>query len=391
MIDRELLDAFDDCINRLSAGQGVDDCLRLYPQYADSLAPMLMAGQLSQRAQFQPDEIAVSKDRVRFRFEQALNVSSAPSYRQFPLRRLLSFAASVMLIAAFLLGGAGALAQNSLPGDALYSLKLLTEDARLILSSDDDSLESQFNQRRIDETQELLDKGRAETVMFEGDIQTMNDTVWQIDSLMVQINAAQIDEAPLEFGMRVAVEAETTRDGLLIARRIRRLNDAPQRLPSPMPIRTSEPTRVPSATPTRRPTVTDTPQPVRPTSDRTFDAQNSSQNQIGVTPTATPTEQRCVISPPPDWIRYVIQSGDTLFDLAVRSGTTMERIQRVNCIDDPALIRVGQTIYLPASIQPTPTPTSTPPQRPVDRPTQTNDSNINDGGDNNGGRPPDGR
>jgi LysM repeat protein len=295
------------------------------------------------------------------------------------------------------LGGAGALAQNSLPGDALYSLKLLTEDVRLILSSDDDSLESQFNQRRIDETQELLNQGRAETVMFEGDIRTMNDTIWQIDSLIVQINAAQIDETPLEVGMRVAVEAETTRAGLLIARGIRRLSDAPQRLPAPTqtPTRISEPTRIPSATPTRRPTVTDTPQSVRPTIDKTFDAQNSSQNQIGVTPSSTPTEQRCVISPPQDWIRYVIQSGDTLFDLAVKSDTTMERIQRVNCIDDPALIRVGQTIYLPALIQPTPTqtstPTSTPPQRPVDRPTQTNDSNINDGGDNNGGRPPDGR
>ncbi len=45
MTDDRLLDAFDDCLTRLKAGETVGDCLRAYPDLAADLRPMLDVAQ----------------------------------------------------------------------------------------------------------------------------------------------------------------------------------------------------------------------------------------------------------------------------------------------------------------------------------------------------------
>ncbi len=72
-------------------------------------------------------------------------------------------------------------------------------------------------------------------------------------------------------------------------------------------------------------------------------------------PTMTPT--LCVISPPAGWSIYIVQSGDSLYDLALRHGTTIYEVRRVNCLSSDA-ISPGQQLYLPALL-PTATPTWT--------------------------------
>jgi LysM repeat protein len=56
--------------------------------------------------------------------------------------------------------------------------------------------------------------------------------------------------------------------------------------------------------------------------------------------TATPT-----VSPTP--IVYVIQSGDTLLEIAQEYGVSVEAIQRANGIEDPRYLRVGQEVLIP--------------------------------------------
>jgi LysM repeat protein len=56
--------------------------------------------------------------------------------------------------------------------------------------------------------------------------------------------------------------------------------------------------------------------------------------------TATPT-----VSPTP--IVYVIQSGDTLLEIAQEYGVSVEAIQRANGIADPRFLRVGQEVLIP--------------------------------------------
>ena len=53
--------------------------------------------------------------------------------------------------------------------------------------------------------------------------------------------------------------------------------------------------------------------------------------------------------PEPGYIIYVVQPGDTLYDLARRFGTTVDAIVAANDIQDPNLIYVGQMLRIPVT------------------------------------------
>ncbi len=73
-------------------------------------------------------------------------------------------------------------------------------------------------------------------------------------------------------------------------------------------------------------------------------------------PPAPPTRQPC--GPPAFWAQYVVQSGDTMFSLALRHGTTVYAIINANCLSSSDL-RAGQVIFLPPlRITATPLPPS---------------------------------
>jgi LysM repeat protein len=82
------------------------------------------------------------------------------------------------------------------------------------------------------------------------------------------------------------------------------------------------------------------------------------------TPSITPTSD-CVVSPPPSWVQYTIKSGDSLFNLAIAGGSTLEFVLKVNCLPPDPVLSVGQRVYIPkppATDTPTPSPaTPTPP------------------------------
>ena len=71
----------------------------------------------------------------------------------------------------------------------------------------------------------------------------------------------------------------------------------------------------------------------------------------------------CVFSAPEGWVSYAVRAGDTLSELALNTGATLEQVQTVNCITDPRLLRVSQAIFLPRKPTTNPvssTPTATP-------------------------------
>jgi LysM repeat protein len=58
-------------------------------------------------------------------------------------------------------------------------------------------------------------------------------------------------------------------------------------------------------------------------------------------------------SPPPiqasEWITYVVQANDTLLEIAIEYGTTVEELQYRNAISDPNALQIGDEILVPAS------------------------------------------
>ena len=89
---------------------------------------------------------------------------------------------------------------------------------------------------------------------------------------------------------------------------------------------------------------------------------------VGGEQTSTPAPSGCVV--PEDWTPYTIQSGDTLFRLALRWGVTVDELADANCIEDRNNITTGQIIYAPPGSNVTPSPQLTPGVQTTSTPTR---------------------
>ena len=76
------------------------------------------------------------------------------------------------------------------------------------------------------------------------------------------------------------------------------------------------------------------------------------------TPTVTPTPSPTV-TPTATPVTHQVQPGDTLENIALLYGSTVEEISERNNILNPHQIDVGQILVIPTPVPPTPTPTPT--------------------------------
>lgn len=105
----------------------------------------------------------------------------------------------------------------------------------------------------------------------------------------------------------------------------------------------TQPTATPTATQTATPTST------TPTATPT-----------GTPPTSTPTPTPTATLQPGQTVIYVVRSGDTLYSIARRFGTTVQAIAQLNNISNPSRIFAGQQLLIPREANVTPVPTTPP-------------------------------
>lgn len=161
-----LIDAFNDCLQRMENGMDMETCLKKYPQLADELRPLLITAQAAQHLgkQISPPEKARRKSRATFlqaavyaqaTSRNARSRATGPAFLRWRLALtalltgiLLFTAMSTVIVAS---------AQKSLPGDPLYGVKILSENVRLWLapSKDKPRLEEEFKLRRQNEQIQL--------------------------------------------------------------------------------------------------------------------------------------------------------------------------------------------------------------------------------------------
>ena len=55
----------------------------------------------------------------------------------------------------------------------------------------------------------------------------------------------------------------------------------------------------------------------------------------------------CAPTQPDGWVVYVVQQGDNLSDIAARSQSSIDALQRANCLDNPRRLVVGQSLFVP--------------------------------------------
>jgi LysM repeat protein len=78
-----------------------------------------------------------------------------------------------------------------------------------------------------------------------------------------------------------------------------------------------------------------------------------------------------VCGPPPGWVYYIVQPSDTLYKLSLIYNVSVSQLQLANCLGTSTYIRVGQRLYVPFYIPPTPTFTLTPTATRTPTPTFT--------------------
>ncbi len=293
MVDQKLPEALNDCINRMAAGQTINECLPHYPQYADVLLPLLEVGTLVAETQANSLEVAVAQAHVRVRIRARVQ-SQPPRPARQSYSRLVVLVASLLIVLSAVFG----LAENSLPGDTLYGVKRFSENARSAL------LGQQFDTRRLDEIRTLKALKRSAEVEFGGQVEQIDGTTWRINGLDVQVNTGTLGATSVIIGDTVHVTAHTTVQGDLVASELAPLLET---VAPPIMIATI--------------TLLVTPQPT-------------------IAPTCEPTR-------PDDWRRYTVQSGDTVSELAFLTGTSVQKLLEVNCLPQTRMIIVGQTLFLP--------------------------------------------
>jgi LysM repeat protein len=139
---------------------------------------------------------------------------------------------------------------------------------------------------------------------------------------------------------------------------------------TPSPTVTSSPTQTATPTRTHTPTLTATAT-VTPSATRTptitpsptlrftltftpYPTLTPSITPFGGERTATPAASGCVI--PPQWVKYTIQPGDTLFSLSQRFKIGLAELATANCISNTNNITAGLVLYVPPGSNVTPAP-----------------------------------
>jgi LysM domain len=79
-----------------------------------------------------------------------------------------------------------------------------------------------------------------------------------------------------------------------------------------------------------------------------------------------PTQTSVPCGPPPGWVLYIVQRGNTMFSLSQAYGVSLSQLQFANCMSPSQYNLVaGQTIWVPNVITHTPRATSTPTLTPI--------------------------
>ncbi len=187
------------CIEDIKANRySLEECLDRHPSLRERLEPLLrIALAISEPPDVRPSPAFKVKARVqlmeRIHDKQAVTKRPWSRYnsqiKQPALRRRFSMVGIILAIVLGLSaagGGTAYASQGSLPGDALYGVKLATEQIRMGLPGDDVTRAERalgFAGRRIGEMEALAEKGRPQDLGLAAEKygDAMNTTLVRIE------------------------------------------------------------------------------------------------------------------------------------------------------------------------------------------------------------------
>ena len=166
------------CLVQISSGAAtLNDCLARYPEHAAQLRPILLtAANLKEGRTVMPSN--AFKARARTRLTVFMQAHPHRKSFTFPFLRL-AFSMTALLLAFIVTGTA--LAQSALPGDALYSWKLTSEQVWRAVSPDPLAIDLVLSERRADEMLAISSEADAYASALEGYRETLTRLALQTD------------------------------------------------------------------------------------------------------------------------------------------------------------------------------------------------------------------
>jgi len=166
------------CIDDIDTGVStIEDCLDRYPSMRNRLEPLLrIAAAIPETPHTEPSLAFKTSAPARLmdQIHDKHDVAKWPrsgyenSAKSMPRRarlRMASATAAIALVLFALAGGVAYASQDSVPGDALYPVKLGTEQLRMLLPGEDSAkakLALSFARRRVGEIVVLAETGRTQ-------------------------------------------------------------------------------------------------------------------------------------------------------------------------------------------------------------------------------------
>lgn len=232
----------DECISALQAGVPLDEILAEVPEYAAELRPLLYASMLL--ADPNPKLVPAQK-KADLRAEYLKQVAELPAWpaptfgqktqaiariihrrltREAVINDLITVAITVILTLGMMALLLNYLATDTLPGDLLYNVKRIGETVRLSLTfaeTRQTELLNDYNQRRLQELERLIEQKRAALVEFEGILEAKGENLWVIEGYPVVLPDDLTLVETLQEGDRVEVIGLLRTNNVLVADTIR--------------------------------------------------------------------------------------------------------------------------------------------------------------------------
>lgn len=191
MAELRMENVLDLCIDEVQSGRAsLDACLERYPGLRSELEPLLRLA-----LQISPLQVAPEPSRrlaARARFVEALYQPTPPSGLRGLLHRVWSKPFTAGVVGALTLATSGgavyAAADQSLPGDALYGVKVVIEDARVAVAPSEEAklqAELEVAGHRVAEVAQALESQRPEAAQAaaEGYARVVNQAQQRLERL----------------------------------------------------------------------------------------------------------------------------------------------------------------------------------------------------------------
>ncbi|MFC2004509.1 DUF5667 domain-containing protein [Chloroflexota bacterium] len=214
--------ALDECLERLlTGGTTIEQCLQSFPEQADALKPLLETA-LATKGTIAIQPGPEFRDKARYQFYSALRETEHKKSRPlFSWRWQSRWATVVAAVLALLLAGGGTVtaASGSMPDEPLYTVKLITEQARLVLTPSTlgkAELYARLADKRVAEIVHMASKNKPEQIemttrrldAYLVSIAVLSSTQ-QVKSEAIMAPAARetltVEEAPLPAPSAVVV------------------------------------------------------------------------------------------------------------------------------------------------------------------------------------------